>query len=110
MVSGWGLAASCLYVVRTPNGVVVLPKNSLSFADTYADTRQWTDKDFSSHKALVERLTNTGRDYALPDGDSGSSGDKHDRKKHESDSVDKALWSSGAKAVKSRLVDIALGE
>jgi hypothetical protein len=62
---GWALAASCLYVVRSPNGIAVLPKDRLSFTDTYADTRLWTMKDVPSHSALVLRLVGSDRAHLL---------------------------------------------
>lgn len=64
---GWALAAASLHVVRAPGemgcakvrvpfNVQLVPKNSLTFKDTYLDTRKWTAADVASHPAFVDRL------------------------------------------------------
>lgn len=61
---GWALSAAALHVVRTPANVLtvtVLPKNELSFDDTYVDTREWTMQDVPKHNDLVRRLITTGK-------------------------------------------------
>jgi hypothetical protein len=65
LCSGWGLSAACLHVVRTPAGVSILPKDRLSFTDTYADTRTWTPEDLPKHSALVARLVASDRGQLL---------------------------------------------
>src|SRR5436853_490182 len=65
MAGGWCLSAACLYVVRTPAGITVMPKDRLSFTDTWADTRTWTIKDVPQHAALVNRLVNGERGHLL---------------------------------------------
>ena len=65
MAGGWCLSAACLYVVRTPTGVTVLPKDRLTFTDTWADTRTWTIKDVPQHTALVNRLVYSERGHLL---------------------------------------------
>lgn len=63
LVGGWALAAASLHVVRTPANfltVTVIPKDELSFADTYVDTREWTMDDVPKHNDLVCRLLATG--------------------------------------------------
>src|SRR5262249_46731766 len=65
LLAGWGLAALCLHVVRTPGGVAIVPKDSLGITDTWADVRQWSLDDLSAHQALVSRLINTGKADAL---------------------------------------------
>jgi hypothetical protein len=67
MVGGWALSAASLYVVRSPHGVSVLTKNSLTFTDTYADTRKWTSNDLAAHSTLVRRLIDTDHQDALAD-------------------------------------------
>lgn len=65
---GWALAASALHVVRTPANiatVTVIPKNALSFDDTYVDTRQWTMQEVPQHAALVRRLIESGNSDVL---------------------------------------------
>lgn len=67
-VGGWALAAASLHVVRTPNNITtvsLLPKNDLTFDDTYVDTRQWTMKDVPQHRDLVRRLLTTGKSDVL---------------------------------------------
>lgn len=67
--AGWTLAAAALHVVVAPDSadsgetgwkVLLLPKNRLSFTDTYADTRNWSASDAQKHKALVDRLIEAG--------------------------------------------------
>jgi hypothetical protein len=65
MAGGWCLSAACLYVVRTPAGVTVMPKERLTFTDTWADTRAWTIKDVPQHAALVNRLVSSERGHLL---------------------------------------------
>lgn len=68
IVSGWTLAALCLYVVRTPDPgnpqqsqFVVIPKNRLGFDDTYVDARTWTMSDVRDHGWLILRVLQTGK-------------------------------------------------
>src|SRR5881628_2616074 len=65
LISGWGLAAAAMHVVRTPSGVTVVTKDTLGFTDTYADTREWKSADLSEHKLLVNRLLSTEHGDAL---------------------------------------------
>src|SRR6478672_8335624 len=41
LLGGWALAASALYVVRSPSGFVVITKDCLGFRDTYVDVTGW---------------------------------------------------------------------
>jgi hypothetical protein len=61
LLAGWGLAAISLHIVRTPAGLTILPKDTLSITDTYADTRDWKPTDLPEHKALIKRLLSTDR-------------------------------------------------
>lgn len=67
LVGGWTLAASALHVVRTNDSqpIKLIPKDRLSFTDTYVDVRTWTVDDAAAHPAVVERLIETGRGDAL---------------------------------------------
>jgi hypothetical protein len=67
LVSGWGLAAASLHVVRTPHGIPItlVPKSDLGLSDTYVDTRTWTLSDVPLHAVVVERLIRTGKADAL---------------------------------------------
>jgi hypothetical protein len=61
---GWALAAASLHIIRTPSNfltVSFLPKNELTFDDTYVDTRLWTIDDVPHHRDLVVRLLATGK-------------------------------------------------
>src|SRR4051812_1235967 len=65
LVVGWGLAALALHIVRTPERVVVIPKNQLGIRDIYADTRTWTPADLPKHADLVQRLVQAGKAESL---------------------------------------------
>jgi len=56
LLAGWALAALSLHVVRTANGVQLIPKNKLSIDDTYVDVRQWTSDDEDKHPAFYARV------------------------------------------------------
>ncbi len=62
---GWVLSAAALYVVRTPDRVVLLTKNRLGFADTYVDARLWTLADAGAHPKVIQRMVDTGKEDAL---------------------------------------------
>jgi hypothetical protein len=62
-IGGWGLAALCLHVVRTPDPdnpqqskLVMIPKNRLGVSDTYVDAREWKMADVSEHGTLIRRV------------------------------------------------------
>ena len=61
LVGGWGLAGSAVHVIRTPSNVALVPKDRLSFHDTWVDTRKWTLADDQAHAAVVARLVHLGR-------------------------------------------------
>ncbi len=61
LVTGWGLAASALHVVRTADHIIVIPKDRIGLSDTYVDTRHWTYTDVRSHPEVVSRLLRLGR-------------------------------------------------
>ena len=73
LLAGWGLAAMSLHVIRTANGVQLIPKNELSATDTYVDVRQWSSDDESKHPVLLARLQQLDRtqllDATAPRGD-----------------------------------------
>jgi len=56
LLSGWGLAAASLHVIRTPSTITIVPKNRLGFRDTYVDTRSWTIEDIAGHADVTRRL------------------------------------------------------
>lgn len=56
LVTGWGLAALSLHVIRTPTTVTVVPKNRLGIEDTFVDTRTWSIEQAGAHPKVVERL------------------------------------------------------
>jgi hypothetical protein len=62
---GWALAAASLHVVRAPGSmcrgyiplnVQLIPKNTLTFTDTWVDTTQWSAADVDAHPAFRDRL------------------------------------------------------
>lgn len=61
LLTGWGLSAAALHVVRGPDRVAIIPKNRLGFADTYVDVRDWTPQDVAAHPALADRLLRAGK-------------------------------------------------
>lgn len=65
LLSGWGLAAMALHVVRTPTTITVVPKDRLGFGDTYVDTRNWTMGDVARHPAVTSRLLALGKSQLL---------------------------------------------
>lgn len=64
-VGGWALAAGAVYVVRTPERVIVLPKERMRFPETYTDVRAWTLTDVAAHPELARRLIESGKVSAL---------------------------------------------
>jgi hypothetical protein len=61
MLSGWGLAALSLHVIRTPTEIGLIPKDRLGIVDTYVDTRTWKIADAASHPLVVSRVLATGQ-------------------------------------------------
>ena len=62
---GWALAAASLHVVRAPGtmawgyvplNVQLIPKNTLTFHETYVDTTKWSVVDATAHPSFVDRL------------------------------------------------------
>ena len=62
LVGGWALAASALHLVRTPGNpqwlgkVLFIPKDRLTFKETYVDMRHWSPADVATHPLVVNRL------------------------------------------------------
>src|SRR5688500_11013150 len=62
LLTGWGLAAASLHVVRAKgDAIVLIPKQRLGVTDTYVDARQWTIEDVPSHAPLFERIVQSGK-------------------------------------------------
>src|SRR5260221_9706223 len=59
LFGGWALAASAVYVIRSPEHLVIVPKDRLGIADTFVDARNWTLGDAAGHPDLVNRLIAT---------------------------------------------------
>ena len=62
---GWALAAASLHVVRAPGTmawgyipvkVQLVPKNNLTFRETYVDTTKWSVADVTNHPTFIDRL------------------------------------------------------
>ena len=61
-LAGWALAALALHVVRLNDGFIgLLPKDHLTFVDTYLDVRPWTAGDVSAHPDFVRRVVQANR-------------------------------------------------
>jgi hypothetical protein len=65
IVTGWGLAATAMHMIRTPGNLILIPKDRLGFQDTYVDARQWTSTDLRQHPAVVARLIHLDRSQAM---------------------------------------------
>jgi hypothetical protein len=77
-LGGWLLAGLSLHVIRTPDRIDLVPKQSLGFSDTWVDTRSWTAADVPNHPELVARLLSAGREADLAHlFESSSRGDLH---------------------------------
>jgi hypothetical protein len=61
LLTGWGLAALSLHVVRTPTAIGLIPKSRLGVIDTYVDTRHWTMADVADHPLVVRRVLDSGQ-------------------------------------------------
>ena len=76
LVSGWAIAALAVHVVVVPFQaedqaeswrVVVVPKERLGLAQTYVDTRGWTEQEAAEHVELLARLTEAGKGDRVAD-------------------------------------------
>jgi hypothetical protein len=68
LIAGWALAAASLHVVRTAGpipkvgGVALVPKDRLTYRETYVDVTAWTDEQLAAHPSLGRKLvTNANR-------------------------------------------------
>lgn len=64
-LSGWALAGLSLHVIRTPEHVALVPKDTLGIRDTYVDTRLWTMDDLAQHSSMVQRLVEADKGMLL---------------------------------------------
>ena len=53
------------HVVRSKEGIQLVPKISTSFADTYVDIREFKLSDWTKHKALAAALLQGKQDHLL---------------------------------------------
>ncbi|MEM8873380.1 MAG: hypothetical protein AAGD32_03885 [Planctomycetota bacterium] len=60
-VAGWALAALSVHVIRTPEKVVIVPKNRVNITDTYVDVREWTIAEVEAHPVVTRRLLQTDK-------------------------------------------------
>src|SRR5947208_3509639 len=74
LVTGWGLAASSLHVIRTNGAPILIPKDHVGLADTYVDLRNWSAGDLPNHPGVVKRLVETGKADALASAVGGATG------------------------------------
>lgn len=68
LIAGWALAAASLHVVRTAGpipkvgGIELVPKERLTYRETWIDITGWTDDQVAAHPSLGRKLTpNTDR-------------------------------------------------
>jgi hypothetical protein len=64
VVGGWTLAAAAVHVIYSGR-ITLIPKEKLSFSDTYVDLRAWTLADVPSHPELVKRIIESGKSELL---------------------------------------------
>ena len=63
LIAGWALAAASLHVVRTAGpipkigGLALVPKDRLTYRETWLDVTTWTDADLAAHPSLGRKLT-----------------------------------------------------
>jgi hypothetical protein len=71
---GWALAAASLHVVRAPGSMLwdkvplnvqFIPKNTLTFKDTFIDTTKWSVADVDAHPDFVKRLDQANKSYLI---------------------------------------------
>ena len=74
VLGGWALAAASLHVVRAPGTmawgkipftVQFVPKNTLTFRETWVDTTHWTSADVAAHPAFKARLEQANKLYLI---------------------------------------------
>ena len=62
LIAGWALAAASLHVVRTTGpipkvgGLALVPKDRLTYRETYVDVTTWTDAQLAAHPSLGRKL------------------------------------------------------
>ena len=62
LIGGWTLAALSLHVVRSPGNpqwlgrITLLPKDRITYRQTWVDTTKWTSVDLAKNAAVVERI------------------------------------------------------
>jgi hypothetical protein len=70
VLGGWALAAASLHVVRAPGSMIwnkvplnvqLVPKNTLTFHNTFIDTTKWTVADVDAHPDFVQRLKESNK-------------------------------------------------
>lgn len=59
------LGAQSYHVIRTDDGIKLLPKRQVSLSDTYLDVRGWGLKQWSEHPDVLWSLTEYKRDDIL---------------------------------------------
>lgn len=69
VVLGGGLVYGALnyHVLRTPEGVELVPKLSATFSDTYLDVRQYGVSEWADHDQVTRAIVKSGKDHILKD-------------------------------------------
>ena len=83
---GWALAAASLHVVRAPGTMVggyvplnvqLVPKNSITFRQTYVDTTKWSVADYDANKDLVARFEQVNKSALVEHAKRPTTADAH---------------------------------
>jgi hypothetical protein len=69
VVLGGGLVYGALnyHVLRTPEGVELVPKLSATFDETYLDVRQYGVSEWADHDLVARAIVKSGKDHILKD-------------------------------------------
>jgi hypothetical protein len=55
------------HVLRTAEGVELVPKLSATFSDTYLDVRQYGVAEWADHEQVARAVVKSGKDHILKD-------------------------------------------
>jgi hypothetical protein len=54
------------HIVRSPQGMHVVPRGSAGLGDIYADVRDWSLDDWQRHPDLIQDLVRDGKGEIVP--------------------------------------------
>ena len=61
------LGALKYHVLRTDDGIEIVPKLSGTFSDTYVDTRGFDTSDWANHKTVMAAVVSARKEHVLKD-------------------------------------------